>query len=1263
MISGASNSTIELQKTLYENSSLKLYADQFAKDLKAIRDKWTNITTHDIIELKKMTEEFYELKQQFYMSEWYVEEVQDENRNRVLDVSLRVKGAFRTTKDTVLYSYRLLTDSKSSLLQRATWTRYATGIVYTGYKFRWMISLNPRKIVTGFWKWFVNMAMDSIKLSNIAKNKIGYASKSYLPNILASWYYNTQNKAVLFKDILTGKLSSTKAVEIANRIEWLGKERPFSSLESLLKHQFEHANVSDAQVSCLTKNIELIQRNPNLRNELFNESKWLWDWKRFYNPTERKCFNADMSHLVPNIEAIKKFEDLSNSLAKSDQSIQTVTNSMLRSSRSLDQISDIFIMLDSKRVQSLVSQSNLTLDEIWTLLGKYSKVLQKEQDFKKFFSLLEQGISSQKITNPKIFAKNMLTKRSSYASKDINTILWLTDDINRLNKPSGIAKALDSLKDLKTKLTPYRLRSREIATALDGIQDTTQMLDNPELMNALDNGISTEKTITQMALWLSNESRVAIKSLETAIKSDKIFSKALSKASSIDEVKALLKEKNITGIADDIVKEISLTKSWKIVGNRVLDKVHYLANAEEVGKVMKFLNNPTTRVVWRVLGKVLVVGGVGLWLYQWINSGTEAAKVEWENKQMADVIRQEWLVDGLWFGVAGSLLGSGLLLSRTPAWWVLLAAGGVLLAWQQIYDSFVASEKAWARNKSNFLKAGQGIVDNFILENLFHPSSSIIWINERLKKANANDIDIQSIGQISDGIDAKIILNLHKLYPMATINVDAGENDETIVTIAKQQHITPSEVSNAIIEQKKVVSTLYHNAKSYITQLAGTAEWISNAGKNEVWASKSYLLIKKLVWNETNPTKAMDIINTNVGRSILFAQNKYNATQTDIQTVLPDYNTKESLQTLLQSKFSLESEQKDLFRKMEALYIDSPYQYLVIANKIHLALEYRQEDTKEYMKLERLRKYLIRKQAQTGISIDMMMANYNYNSWEISQMPFDVERFLITRNQTPLNRITDKEFLDAEVEARAQVCKTDTDIETNYHIGRNPIDTIMYRYATEVLWQRIDFSKESFDNIYNEGHKQYNGIYRDEGKRRINYDERGFLTDNSENMLAATINPLAILWDWTNPFDNDKNIEWKNNIHAIQDMIAYLNRYQKQIFNSDKNGVFNIGDWVDEHYVEQYKTQALIRIAQQELRYLQNKSFILKQTIDYLTAQKLKSNEYIPLPIDMIIKLSRAGIRWIAGSVYSIQWSILYLMDRQWNKKTYNLSTLFAKNT
>lgn len=112
------------------------------------------------------------------------------------------------------------------------------------------------------------------------------------------------------------------------------------------------------------------------------------------------------------------------------------------------------------------------------------------------------------------------------------------------------------------------------------------------------------------------------------IESDKTLAQALSKASTPDAVKAILQERNITNISDDVIETLAKTSNGKVVGNRILDKVKYLANFEELGRFQRFLQHPSTKVVGKVLGKFMVVGGVALGVYEWIQANTEAATVE-----------------------------------------------------------------------------------------------------------------------------------------------------------------------------------------------------------------------------------------------------------------------------------------------------------------------------------------------------------------------------------------------------------------------------------------------------------------------------------------------------------------------------------------------------------------------------------------------------------------------------------------------------------
>ena len=112
------------------------------------------------------------------------------------------------------------------------------------------------------------------------------------------------------------------------------------------------------------------------------------------------------------------------------------------------------------------------------------------------------------------------------------------------------------------------------------------------------------------------------------IESDKTLAQALSKAKTPEAVRVILQERNITNIADDVVETLARTTNGKMVGNRILDKVKYLANFDELKWFGKFVQNPLTKVVGRVIGKLMIIGGVCLGVYEWIHANAEANEIE-----------------------------------------------------------------------------------------------------------------------------------------------------------------------------------------------------------------------------------------------------------------------------------------------------------------------------------------------------------------------------------------------------------------------------------------------------------------------------------------------------------------------------------------------------------------------------------------------------------------------------------------------------------
>ena len=173
-----------------------------------------------------------------------------------------------------------------------------------------MATLKPLQAVKWFAKGVLRMGMDGAKIAKRWANKFWRQLKNHLPNFLAASYYNTENKIVLFKDLLSGRLSQTQAVEIANRISWLGKSQQIGNIEWLLKYYFASSGMTDKQIKFLADHIETIQHNKSLRNQLFKSWWWLGNWVDILKPWKRKPFNADMSHLVPQTDIINKFKSV-----------------------------------------------------------------------------------------------------------------------------------------------------------------------------------------------------------------------------------------------------------------------------------------------------------------------------------------------------------------------------------------------------------------------------------------------------------------------------------------------------------------------------------------------------------------------------------------------------------------------------------------------------------------------------------------------------------------------------------------------------------------------------------------------------------------------------------------------------------------------------------------------------------------------------------------------------------------------------------------
>lgn len=468
----------DTMKMLYNNSALKLFSDSFLSQLLSIKQKWSWINKEDIKKLKEMTEDFYELKQQLYLSHREIQESIDAEWNTkkkfLLKWSQRLVWAVDYFVNLPFTGYELTFKKDGTLFDKGLGICYLWWSWYLWFKlmkYVWKKWLTPKVLPLALkdiifadplkvWIWWGNRLWWNFR-KTLLKTKIW-----------TKWlekFYKTESNQKLFIDFLEWNIDEKWLINMANRLQlwWVSNfNTPNKVVEQFIKKsEFKeiikdiHGNDSirvipvDEMASRIVNESKFIQDNKYLRKELRESSLSLQEKVRIFT-------SWDLKRVTPNADQLVKGCKISEEIRLCpDNIMKQIRSGMMKGVKSIDDAEKMDKLIKELPLPNLLSHVSPTTkpinpEKMGKLIGEYTNVIKTGPELEHLIRLIDTGIGGTK--KPTIeLAEKILLNWSHYRTLPIDDALSqlritypkyfieYTDEIDTLGKTlTGDSKKL-----------------------------------------------------------------------------------------------------------------------------------------------------------------------------------------------------------------------------------------------------------------------------------------------------------------------------------------------------------------------------------------------------------------------------------------------------------------------------------------------------------------------------------------------------------------------------------------------------------------------------------------------------------------------------------------------------------------------------------------------------------------------------------------------------------------------------------------------------
>ena len=603
--------------------------------------------------------------------------------------------------------------------------------------------------------------------------------------------------------------------------------------------------------------------------------------------------------------------------------------------------------------------------------------------------------------------------------------------------------------------------------------------------------------------------------------------------------------------------------------------------AENLAIFQKIFKNPIFK---RILTMVPLLTSLAFTVRQAVGDFKEAAEIEKTNKERGEVKKDEAYFNVALWWVEVTIATLGIANVWNPGGWVILGITAGVEAVKYAGTKYYEVVNSYYRNFEDFKKMYMSAIKQEIISKEAWNSNFEISVQEKFQETVAtvfgswckgDEKKVLSLATREDAIRALIWMEECENYPYATLSLDQFK--WTDAESVKMQ--TEINTESAAMKADSVTRFNYIKEK-YGTTFISKDKLITVQGKADL--DKALLESRQYLAMTKDTTKA--------------------ATTTDIATY-----QKERLATL---------KENTSFTKLEALYKSNPLQFHKIMKSLpYFSYLFQNQDPTVYANYETIK-----------TNMEYVVKYYTYKTFWL--LPSDIPKITIDWDQVDYTMMESfflnftmkptgltKDQLATGFSNNQLEMMTPDMVEQVENVSPSLWQNILYRIATEVLWwytwgNTIDELKK----FYSPQNKGSTWIYYEDGYRYVNNESRN---RNPEAGLDQKIG-------------TDEELNTPAKITLLYDKIKLASWYDKGVWITNEDNTRYSMITVDTKsglpVVNKEYGIDMMKIIEEELVYRKPEN-VAKYKAEALAYVKENSDgKYIPLSVDLINKLTRAGV-------------------------------------
>ncbi|MEI6426531.1 MAG: hypothetical protein WCO66_04230 [Candidatus Absconditabacteria bacterium] len=659
------------------------------------------LTTGDLDDLEFQINDYYKFQKSLVTTQLNLSEARDQNRDPVA----RYTATFMKAGETCIRGFQLVCkDGIGNKLSGAGFI--AGGVVTLDLLTGTLITkkLSPARFIG---KHILRpVTKGTFKLTAMGVEKLtGKVLRARLPYGLGAHWYDEHSLRVA---VCRGEIDLERAAKVANKKAWTIAENANSktivSGEDLLERIFP--GKTKGEYKEITQLIKKYKGNGNIYEDIF---KGTYDNRKFYKPKD--WFKLDSSKMKFSINDINL-----NKLKALDVRIESFTNptekkifqSMMRYSKDLDQAENLAAMSIEPQYLKLFTQGGdqvISAEKFGKYLAKYSGKIDANE-MKAFQKFILEAKNSGKIgKNSELFIRNGLRN-----FEKLKEAKFATSEIETIGlNASKWTRLSDATKAHTTKM----IAQLETMTKNTRLKPFWKGM-NKQIIALKDyaptitpDGLKAMKDMS----WLDNVtgfSKLSSEGIQTMSKISYLLrdvDKGATLLKSLQGASTLSSVKSILSTAGVDIAKIDDAILSKIAAtksaSKITDIVNYGAEFKAISGFKKLVSNPAMKYAGKVLGRGLVVADFAMVGYDFYTGLEESQRIKQTNMD-----RGEWREDQAYYDVVTGGLGAvaGACMFIPGAGWI---AGGALVAFmgaKEVGDKYYQDIAKFKQNYADFSK-------------------------------------------------------------------------------------------------------------------------------------------------------------------------------------------------------------------------------------------------------------------------------------------------------------------------------------------------------------------------------------------------------------------------------------------------------------------------------------------------------------------------------------------------------------------------------